>query len=170
MLSRCVAAHDLSSSDSNPSARTERDDKIPLNIISGLTLAVSACVILPSRTTTSGQNSALVREAKTWEGRHYKKGVNAQCANWVTTVVSKTGKTPPAGSSAARSWMSWGKSVPISQVKAGDVLVLKNTYKPGPSHVGTYVGDGEFMHRSTHGKPVKLTQVSKYQVASVRRL
>lgn len=29
MLSRCVAAHDLSSSDSNPSARTERDDKNP---------------------------------------------------------------------------------------------------------------------------------------------
>ena len=154
----------------NPPPGLNVMNKIRFNIISCLTLAVSACVVLPSCTTISGQNSILVREAKTWEGRHYKKGVNAQCANWVTTVVSKTGKTPPAGSSAARSWMSWGKSVPVSQVKAGDVLVLKNTYKPGPSHVGTYVGDGEFMHRSTHGKPVKLTQVSKYQVASVRRL
>ncbi|NNE90670.1 MAG: hypothetical protein HKN23_03400 [Verrucomicrobiales bacterium] len=113
--------------------------------------------------------SGIVREAMGWNGRHYRRGARKQCASWVGHVVRSAGEEPPAGYAAARSWLKWGDSVPFQRMKPGDVLVLKNTYKHGPSHVGIYVGNGQFLHRSSRSRPVMITDLTRYQVASVRR-
>ena len=116
-----------------------------------------------------GGSTRIYSVAKTWEGRYFRSGVSHQCANWVSHVVSQAGQAPPAGSSSSRSWIKWGKSVPVSQIRPGDVLVFKNTYKGGISHVGIAAGNGQFIHRSSRKKPVKISSLSRYQIASVRR-
>ncbi|TDK58164.1 endopeptidase [Bacillus salipaludis] len=42
------------------------------------------------------------------------------------------------------------KPVPEEQIKPGD-LVFFSTYKPGPSHVGMYVGNGKFINSNDNG-------------------
>jgi len=39
----------------------------------------------------------------------------------------------------------YGKRVSMSQLRAGD-LIFYTTYEPGASHVGIYVGNGNFIH------------------------
>ena len=126
-------------------------------------------MIMGTSCTTIGGSDPIVRNAKSWQGKHYKHGSTHQCANWVTHVVKKAGKQPPTGSSKSSSWSNWGKTVPKSQIKPGDVLVFSGTYKRGISHVGIALGEGQFIHRSTHGAPVKVSSLDRYRIATVRR-
>ncbi|NNE92755.1 MAG: C40 family peptidase [Verrucomicrobiales bacterium] len=128
-----------------------------------------SCTTTDFASSTGGSSSSVVRHAKSWHGKHYKPGTSRQCANWVTHVVSKAGKKPPPGSSASRSWVNWGKSIPRSQIQPGDVLVFSGTYKSGISHVGIALGGGQFIHRSTNSAPVKVSTLNNYRIASVRR-
>lgn len=41
-----------------------------------------------------------------------------------------------------------GPHVELGDLETGDIVVFKNTYKPGPSHTGIYLGDGTFIHAS----------------------
>ena len=38
-----------------------------------------------------------------------------------------------------------GKKISANNLRAGD-LVFFETYEPGPSHVGIYIGNGKFIH------------------------
>ncbi|MBD3174386.1 MAG: SH3 domain-containing protein [Armatimonadia bacterium] len=61
-------------------------------------------------------------------------------------------------------WDQWddprGKAVPTESLQPGDVVCFANTYRRGVSHVGIYIGDGEFVHAPGRGKPVRIDTLS----------
>lgn len=53
-----------------------------------------------------------------------------------------------------------GQRVELSDLQLGD-LVFFETYEPGPSHVGVYIGGGNFIHASSGAGEVTVTPLSK---------
>ena len=61
---------------------------------------------------------------------------------------------------------SGGTITLIDNVNQRGAFLVFSTYEPGPSHVGIYVGDGNFIHSSSSGC-VKITSLYKaYYVAT----
>lgn len=119
--------------------------------------------VLPSR---------IVKTAKLWNGKYFRKGQSCQCANWVSQVVFSAGGGRPLYSSMARNWLKWGKGVSQSAMKPGDVIVTWRGSKGGKNgHVLIYLGNGKCIHRPTKSKPVQLTELSFYKskILGVRR-
>ena len=52
-----------------------------------------------------------------------------------------------------------GRAVARSELDAGDLVFFENTYKPGLSHTGVYVGDGEFVNALNERAGVVRTQL-----------
>ncbi len=63
-------------------------------------------------------------------------------------------------SRSSRTQAYQGDLVPRDQLQLGDVIVFKNTYRSGPSHVGLYIGGGKFVHASNSRRGVTTDALS----------
>lgn len=106
--------------------------------------------------------------ATKWEGSYYRRGVSAQCANWVGTVVRESGHSTPANPAKSTNWLSWGKPVPISMIRPGDVVIYARGSN-GYHHAAIYRGAGKVTHRPTRNSQVKTMDLHYRRIIGVRR-
>ena len=91
---------------------------------------------------------AAVRLAAQYVGYPYRSGGSSpatgfDCSGFVRYVYSKVGVDVPHGS---LDQAASGRAIAPDKLRPGDLVVFENTYRPGPSHTGIYLGDGRFVH------------------------
>jgi cell wall-associated NlpC family hydrolase len=119
----------------------------------------------------------LVDMASKWDGKEFKPGQTARCADFVSTMVQEAGVAPQNFSHEVNCWelQKQGKKVDKKDLKPGDVVYFGYTYLPVDyTHVGIYVGNGKFVHRPTADKPVRIDSLETgyyaQKYSSARRL
>jgi len=125
----------------------------------------------PSTPSGSVQNGSVTGEqiaakAKQYLGVPYQWGGASpsgfDCSGFVYYVLNNLGIKV---SRTLNSMYSQGKAVSKSALQPGDVVFFQNTYKEGLSHVGIYVGGGQFIHSPQSGQVVSFANLnSSYYV------
>ncbi|MFB9744899.1 C40 family peptidase [Pseudonocardia sulfidoxydans] len=115
----------------------------------------------------SSKAAAALRAALTQQGKPYVWGAAGpsayDCSGLVLWAYKQVGVSLPH-SSSAQSRM--GTPVSKSQLQPGDLVFF---YSP-VSHVGIYMGNGNILHASTSGQPVKISKMANMPFNSARRL
>ena len=113
-----------------------------------------------------GTGSAALRAAMTRIGDPYVWGATGpdqfDCSGLVVWAYRQVGKTLPRSSQAQA---QGGTPVSPDQLQPGDVVVFYDD----ASHVGLYAGDGNIVHASTFGVPVKVQPMNSFPFHSARR-
>ncbi|WP_188205977.1 C40 family peptidase [Alkalibacillus aidingensis] len=95
-------------------------------------------------TTASVSHDNVIATAKEYLGTPYRWGGQSpsgfDCSGFLQYVFSQHDISVPRTVNDI-----WNVTSPVSQPSVGD-LVFFETYKPGPSHAGIYIGDGQFIH------------------------
>lgn len=109
---------------------------------------------------------SLIRDALDFRGIPYRWGGTTSdgfdCSGFVQHIFFRAGFSIPR---QAKTQFKVGESIADSDLIAGD-LVFFSTYSSGPSHVGIYMGNGEFVHASSGEGCVTVTPLSKRYYAN----
>ncbi len=105
---------------------------------------------------------SVVRTALSFRGTPYRMGATGRgafdCSGFTHYLFAQEGSPLPRTAAA-----QYQKGAPVakSQLRPGDLVFFKNTYKRGVSHVGIYIGGGSFVHASSAGRGVRVDSLSK---------
>ena len=109
----------------------------------------------------SSKGSNIVQTARGQIGKSYvfgATGPNAfDCSGFTSYVYRQAGYSLPRSSSGQA---GVGTKVSKANLQPGDLLIFSNTYKSGPSHVGVYIGNGQFVHSATPRRGVTTDSIN----------
>jgi cell wall-associated NlpC family hydrolase len=118
----------------------------------------------------------IAQQALVYKGSRYKFGGTSDkgmdCSGLVSRIYAdlKMHRVPRVTAALYKS----GRPVDVAQLRPGDLVFFKNTYKHGISHVGVYAGDNKFIHAANKRHGVIVTSMADpyYQLhfAGARRL
>jgi len=79
------------------------------------------------------------------------------CSGFVWYVHQALGKSVSRGL-----WgqLNGGPRIALNALQPGDTVFFANTYMPGLSHAGIYIGGGRFIHASDESSGVKISSLS----------
>lgn len=124
-----------------------------LRTIDSLNLALTGRGIkLPEVTRGADRSLAanIIETGKKYMGVPYVFGGSTpkgfDCSGFTSYVFKQHGITLPR---ATTGQATAGTRVSKAELQAGDLVIFSNTYKKGPSHVGIYMGNGQFIHASS---------------------
>lgn len=133
---------------------------------------VAAGAVTGSTSSSSGSSSGsassgtaagnkIVATAKQYLGVPYKWGgtdpSGFDCSGFVYYVLRCNGINV---SRTQVPMYSEGTPVSKANLQPGDLVFFQNTYKAGLSHVGIYVGDGQFIHAPSSGRVVSYADLN----------
>jgi cell wall-associated NlpC family hydrolase len=108
----------------------------------------------PVATAASTPGSQVADVAQQYVGSRYSWGGSSpagfDCTGFVMFIYSQFNVSLPHNEAGQ---LGSGPSVAPDDLQPGDVVVFANTYRRGLSHVGIYLGDGQFVHavNESHG-------------------
>ncbi|EJS67811.1 peptidoglycan endopeptidase [Bacillus cereus] len=110
--------------------------------------------------TTGGDTSSIAGFARSLNGSPYRTAgttpAGFDCSGFIHYVLNQTGHTG-ARQTVAGYWSSKTKT---SNPQPGDLVYFQNTYKSGPSHMGVYLGNGQFISAETDETGVRISSVN----------
>jgi LysM repeat protein len=111
--------------------------------------------------TSSEERNLFIRVARTFLGVPYRLGGatmrGIDCSAFVKKVYEIFGVALPR---TAREQSCVGRSIGKNELEEGD-LVFFQTQRARRTHVGIYIGNGEFVHASSWNKEVKVDHLDK---------
>jgi cell wall-associated NlpC family hydrolase len=114
-----------------------------------------------SAPTSISSGASVVSAAMRHLGARYVFGGTSpagfDCSGYVWYVHKAMGRPVSRGL-----WgqLNGGPRVALSALQPGDTVFFANTYMPGLSHVGIYIGGGRFVHASDEASGVKISSLS----------
>lgn len=100
-------------------------------------------------TAGTGVYSSLINAGKKYQGVPYVWGGSSpsgfDCSGFIYYVHNEVGINIPRTNTDGY----YNRSFSVSNPIPGDLVFFKNTYKQGISHMGIYLGNGQFLHAGT---------------------
>jgi cell wall-associated NlpC family hydrolase len=105
-------------------------------------------------------SSGVIATAEKYLGYRYVYGGASprgfDCSGFVAYVLNRNGF---GVSRDMYGLLDSGTRIKSSQLQAGDLVFFANTYKPGVSHVGIYIGGGKFIHAENENTGVVISEL-----------